>query len=127
MKREREAGDLGREAKRYQAGPVAPNRYPVSFREKVAKYTRAALDGGERKAWIERSLGIPWVTLERWLERHAAPAPTALVPVRMPQPPEPLRVQRVSATAGLRVTSPSGYRLEGLALDDAVEVMRRLA
>lgn len=52
------------------------------------------------------------------MRRKVDHAPMALVPVEIVEAPAP--------AAAVTLVSPSGYRLEGLTLDDAVRALARL-
>jgi len=88
--------------------------YPEPLRERATRWARQRLATGATIAAVAASLGIGGDTLRRWM----APATTtALVPVEIVDAP---RAGEVS------VVSPSGFRINGLTLDDAIEVLRRL-
>ena len=63
---------------------------------------------------IGKFFGIPHETVRRFC---GADTTTALVPVEIVDEP---------ARAGLTLVSPEGYRIEGLGVGDAAEILRRL-
>jgi hypothetical protein len=62
---------------------------------------------------ISSELGVRFETLQRWCER----APTMRAVEIIPDPPRGTSVA---------VVSPSGHRLEGLTLDEAIAALRAL-
>lgn len=73
----------------------------------------------ERGAWwceLSRAIGVPEQTLKRW----AAPRATAsaMLPVEVIDAPPPSTVTLVS---------PTGLRIEGVAIADAIAILRGLA
>lgn len=105
-----ELRDLRRELTARQGPGVY---YPEPLRERATRWARRQLAAGATTAAVTASLGIGRDTLRRWL----APASTALIPVEVVDAP---------AAAEVSVVSPSGFRITGLTLDDAITVLRRL-
>ncbi|HTE56562.1 MAG TPA: hypothetical protein VK698_37170 [Kofleriaceae bacterium] len=94
-------------------------RYPEGLRRRVTAWARQRRDGGASLQVLSKELGLSMETVRRWTAtaRDSTPARTALVPVEVIEEP----------TARLAVVvSPSGFRLEGLTLDEAVAVLARL-
>ena len=93
-------------------------RYPVGLRARVTACVRTRHAAGEGLPALARQLGIPTVTLERWLQTS---------------PPEPRfrRIALATAAAGvdersrgeLVLVTPSGYRVEGLSLASVRELL----
>lgn len=88
--------------------------YPEPLRERATRWARQQLVAGASIAAAAASLGIGRDTLRRWTARATT---TALVPVEI------VDGQRA---AEVSVVSPGGFRISGLTLDDAIEVLRRL-
>jgi hypothetical protein len=108
---EHELRDLRRELAA-QRGPGV--YYPEPLRERARRWARQQLAAGATTAAVAASLGIGRDTLRRWI----APASTlALVPVEIVDAPR---------AAEVCVVSPSGFRISGLTLEDAIAVLRRL-
>ncbi len=69
---------------------------------------------------VATELGMPWPTLARWSEPQEHPSqPATLVPVR-------LSLERQTGGANLCLLCPGGYRLEGLSIAMAAELLPRL-
>lgn len=62
-------------------------RYPVDAQRSAVALVRRALAGGMRLETACRSLGVPSITLKRWMRGHAA-----LVPVEVVTPVELVRL-----------------------------------
>ncbi|MCA9617785.1 MAG: hypothetical protein KC731_02115 [Myxococcales bacterium] len=77
---------------------------------------------GEGRGWFEiaDALGVPLQTLRRWrTEKDEAPA--ALVPVAVVD-------ERVARSAApLTIVTPTGFRIEGLEVEEAAALLRALA
>jgi hypothetical protein len=78
------------------------------------RWARQRLAAGATTAAVAAALGIGRDTLRRWI---APAATTALVPVEIVDAPH---------AAEVCVVSPSGFRISGLTIDDAIAVLRRL-
>jgi hypothetical protein len=92
-------------------------RTPPGLRDEIAVWARKQRAEGEVVGSIAAAIGLSETTLAKWL---AGGGPGELRPVRV-----------TAAVAGVRhsglvVVTPDGYRLEGLSVDDAVDVLRRL-
>ena len=108
---DQELRDLRRELAAHQRGPGI--YYPDALRERITNWARRQLAAGATAGAATASLGIGRDTLRRWL----MPASTALVPVEVVDVPRAMTVS---------VVSPSGFRIDGLTIDDAIAVLRRL-
>lgn len=115
-----------REGRRGGSGP-----FPEPLRAFAVRYLAYALEKGETvKAVVER-LGVSEPTLQAWRrgqtpgskarrsEQKAAP----LVPVVV----HPRKEEGPRAAATFAVVSPQGFRVEGLGLEEAAQLLRRLA
>jgi hypothetical protein len=94
-------------------------RYPEGLRRRVTAWAHQRRDGGASLQVISKELGLSMETVRRWTAaaRDSTPTRTALIPIEVISEP----------TAGRAVVvSPSGFRLEGLTLDEAVAVLARL-
>jgi len=92
-------------------------RTPPGLRDEIVGWARKQQAAGRGLGTIALAIGLGESTLGKWL----APADGA----------GELRPVRVSADAAvirssLVVVTPEGYRLEGLSLEEAVDVLRRL-
>lgn len=95
--------------------------YPAEVRAEVVLLARRLLNLGRSRSGVARDLGLHAKTLVNWLGGDAAPQPgfvsvflTSSDPVSRPAPL-------------LAVVSPTGYRIEGLDLASAIEVLSRLS
>ena len=88
------------------------------LRERVVTFARQRQQAGEAVMRIAEQLGLSPSGLSRWLP----PGEAKLRPVRIAEKPAPALSQSL-----LVLVTPSGYRLEGLDADSAVDVLRRLA
>ena len=93
-------------------------RYPTPLRERIDAYVAQRRSKGASWARIGDELDVPWETLRRW-SRSPRASTSAMVPVEVVAPP-------VSDDI-VAVVSPSGWRLEGLDMRDAVAVLRALS
>lgn len=81
-------------------------RFPAPLKAAVARYVIDARRRGVRTAQLESDLSISWETLRRWTRDARPPTPVAVHVTPDPAP------------AGVALVSPSGWRIEGLSLDD---------
>ena len=108
-----EAAVLRRELSRVEKG--RGKRYPRDLRERVVAWARGRQEAGASWESIKRELGQKFDTVRRWCA--AVAKSRALVPVRVVA----TRSQRT-----VSVVSPSGYRVDGLALSEAAALLREL-
>ena len=92
-------------------------RYPAALREGIVAWVHAERRRG--RAWPELSarLGLRPTTLQRWCGEPSRPTRARPVVVR-PEAVEPTR---------LALVGPAGWRIEGLSLDDARQLLASLA
>jgi transposase len=110
--------------------PMAP--YPSQVRSLVVAYAQRNLGDGVNFKQISRLVGIPANTIRYWwtqaqiqMERQGKAA----------RAPAPVRIQReevdppssADGPGRLVLVTPGGYRLEGLALEEALVVLERLS
>ena len=100
-------------------GTVRP-RVPREVREEVCRYAARRREKGAPWAVIARETGLDVRKLQRWQsrDRRSASVPV-LRPVEVLPAPEP--------APALTVIAPSGVRVEGLALEQAAQLLRLLA
>ena|SRR5258706_11507669 len=92
-------------------------RYAIEVKRRAIEYAKRRRAQGRSLAEIGVELGLSVETVRRWcLASSAKPRGKALVAVELMEPPRSL----------LSVVSPSGYRVEGLTLEEAVTVLRAL-
>ena len=106
--------DLGRMRKGRGA------RYPKELKERVVRYGQRQHEAGSTWETIGEALGMGMETVRRWVVDGSKPAlpSRGLVPVRV------VERQAVSAaSSGLAVT---GFRVEGLSVDEVARLLRAL-
>lgn len=114
----RETRELRRRVARLKRGRSG-FRFPTALRQRI---TRWVASERERGAWwcdLERAIGVPAETLKRWATtRLAATAGLAMRPVTIVDAP---------AAGTVTLVSPTGLRIEGVAIADAITILRGLA
>jgi len=119
--------------------------YPTEVHAPVVALVRAKLADGVSLNAIASELGVHGDTLQRWLARTPATEP-AFVPVvvqqtlppaegvcpdaapAQPQPTAaPTPPHPATSSTRLTLTSPSGFRLDGLSMHDAIHALRQLS
>ena len=98
-------------------------RIPDEVRAAVLTYARGERERGVKWREIARTVGLSESVLARWMSgerRHRQSA--RIVPVRVALPRT-----SIAAAGGVTLVSPSGYRVEGLAMIDALEALQTLA
>jgi hypothetical protein len=116
---------LREQIQRHRANRSRPNlRYPTRLRQAIVTYTTGRLAGGSGLHAVARSLGLSPNTLYGWL---GATGPRGgFRPVRV------VASMAASPRAGATpqtavVVTPQGYRVEGLAPEQLVGLLRALA
>ena len=107
--------ELRRAVERVQSGGRG-KRFPKPLRSKLIAYIRVRRQAGATLKTIASEIGIGFKTISRWLlEEHKGPAFR--------------RVQVVEQQPKRRLTvhGPCGLRVEGMALEQLAELLRRLA
>jgi hypothetical protein len=88
-------------------------RYPEELRELAVKYWRRAERDGTARGAVANELGVAEQTLSRWEARLPTPSTASEIrEVVVIEDDEPL------FPPTLALVTPSGYRVEGLSLDD---------
>jgi len=106
-------------------GRKASGTLPPGLRREVVAYARERVAGGAWRSAVARELGVSIGTIERWLSQ---PEPSARPDGATPK----LRRVRVteararSERPALVMTTASGIRVEGLAVEDVVAILRGL-
>jgi len=88
-------------------------RYPPALRSRVAGWVDAEMRRGRDLASLASEVGIGRSTLERWCGSRVHPVPVVVEPEPRTRPAE------------VSLVAPSGWRLEGLTLQEALEVLGR--
>jgi len=131
---EKELEQFRQEVERLRAGRQRGSLpYPDALRAFAVRYLGHALEMGGTLAGTAKALGVSEPTLQAWRKgqpaaHRRAQAPgerPALVPVVVTTPKKPER--RAAVQAGrLTVVAPGGFRVEGLSLETAAQLLRRL-
>jgi hypothetical protein len=91
--------------------------YPARLRDRVSTWLQQQVASGATLRPAAEVIALDAETARRWL-RASSPPVTALVPVEVIAAPDTRR------SVGL--VSPSGHRIEGLTLDEAAALLRRI-
>ncbi len=101
----------------------AKKRFPDGIREMAVAYVHRGRQAGWSWRRLSEACGLSSESLRRWTAEAAVqPSALALVPVSVV--PEPAVAQDVDR--GLVLVSPRGYRLEGLSLPGAAQLLSAL-
>jgi transposase-like protein len=102
------------------AGKGRPGRgYPLELRRRAADYARERAKAGDGVAAVSAELGVSEQTLRNWLRKTGPGFLRVMVE-------EPERCEEKSVAGRLVLVAPSGYRLEGLDLGSAADLLRVL-
>lgn len=99
-------------------------RYSEAFRAKAVELVGHLKSDGWTQRRITQELEISWQTLGRWC-RQAESDGTEAGSERFP-PVEVVAADSSGSADGIALVSPSGRRIEGLTVGEAVEAARRL-
>ena len=136
---EKELEQFRQEVERLRAGRQKGSLpYPEALRAFAVRYVAHALEGGGTLEAAATALGVSKPTLQAW--RKGKPAAhrrakagaeqQALVPVVVAEAKKPGRPAvaqaAVAQTGPLTVVAPGGFRVEGLSLEAAAQLLRRL-
>ena len=106
-----------------QAGQT--DRHPCALTSpwREARWARRRLDDGDQLGSLAAALDVHRETLRRWVSAPAVAASTtvALVPVEISD-----GEAAGPGPAPISVVSPTGYRIDGLTLAEAITVLARL-
>lgn len=110
--------------------PDKRRRYPEELRQRILAWVARAAGAGQLESDCSKAIGVKTWRFTMWrrleasdLARGREPRgpggePLALVPIEVPMMP---------GSDGLSVVSPSGYRVEGLSLQQVATLLRELA
>src|SRR5438128_2397344 len=91
-------------------------RMPARLRAAIAVYAGNERTAGATCRVIAERLGVSAESIRRWTKRTPARTGGDLLPVRV----------IAEAAVTLTVWSPTGYRVDGLSVPEAAELLRRL-
>lgn len=101
--------------------------FSAGLRVEILEYMDERCAGGAGRKRVARELGISASTLYRFSEKErGATVPTASTRPGLPRTVIPVSMVQdtvVVPRAGLSVVSPSGYRVEGLCLEEAARLL----
>lgn len=92
-------------------------RYSAGLKARIIEFAHSRRSEGASWATIAGDIGIAFETVRRWCMAERRKAPRKMLPVRVVSD----RAERT-----VSVVSASGYRIEGLTLDEAIAVVRAL-
>ena len=92
-------------------------RYPPEVRQRLAAAIEQLRRRGATWTSIGGQFGVTPKTARRWLVRMSAEPKGRIVPVSVSRARPP----------GVTVVSPSGFRVEGLSVESAAELLRHLS
>lgn len=93
-------------------------RLPADLRAEVVRYAQECRRCGDGVVEIARAVGVSPESIRRWTS-GAITRTRALVPIVV-------RDDDDAVTRGLAVVAPGGYRVEGLTIASAAELLRHL-
>ncbi len=115
---DREAQDLRRRVARLKRGRPG-FRFSAALRDRITAWVAVQRERGEWWCDLEREIGVPAATLKRW----ATPPIAAASGVAM----RPVAVIDAPPLGTATLVSPTGLRVEGVAVADAIAILRGLA
>ena len=101
-------------------------RYPKQLREAVQAYICERHSQGVRLGDVCRELELALGTASRWLRGPAEEAPKAVAGIFRAVVLAPVRSRGTMTSGALSLSSPRGYRAEGLGLEQLLFLLREL-
>ncbi|MGE3765572.1 MAG: hypothetical protein AB7L94_25170 [Kofleriaceae bacterium] len=103
-------------------------RYPVGLKQRILSWVSRAVGDGMMESECARVLGVKSYRFVMWRREEAplampdvpASESLALVPIELTESP----MLSTISTSGVTLVSPTGYRVEGLTVDQVVDVLR---
>ena len=118
---ERELRVLRRELGRVERG--RGRKYAEDLRRRITAWCRQRRAAGAGLRELSVEIGVSAESVRRWLMTAAESDATALRPVEIVAATE--QVPR-DADPTIRIVTPRGYRIEGLAIGDVIAIVRVL-
>jgi len=100
-------------------------KYPRQLREQITAWVRARRQRGDWWCDLSRAIGVPAETLKRWAADHGG-TQIALVPVEVVDAPS-TGTGTGTGTGTVTLVSPTGLRIEGVSVVDAIAILRGLS
>jgi len=100
-------------------GAAHGRRYPAGMKELLLAFVDRAREAGMSAGEVSRRLGVSQRQLSNWRAAVRAERPRAMVPVRV--------VDEPAASSTITLVSPNGFRIEGITIAQAIELLRALS
>jgi transposase-like protein len=94
-------------------------RVPAALRERIVAWIATRRAHGDEWRELARALGMPAQTLTRWAARDVGHERSVVL--------RPVAVIDELASRTVTVVAPSGLRVEGVTIADAIAILRSLA
>ena len=101
-------------------GDAKARRYPPALQDKILDWVDRSKHSGMRARECADLLDIPQKRFATWRAERGAPASKALVPVE-------LREEALPFGPSIAFLAPSGFRVEGITLAEAMALLRAFA
>lgn len=98
------------------------SRYSEQLRSIAVQYARHQMSTGKKLTGIAKELGISFVTLKDWMSKTEA----SFLPVQVCSDPKIGGNHSHNAQGPITLVSPSGYRLDGLDIESAYQLLSLL-
>ena len=123
--------ELHRQLSQIRIGKSRSCRYPPEIRKAVETYVLERRAAGGRRQDICRELGLPASTVNRWEKRMVRESarqsrserfrPVVVAPESHRREPAP-----TAGSGACTLSSPGGYRVEGLGVEQVLYLLREL-
>lgn len=123
---ESELEGLRRQLSEIRSRKSTRRRYPKQLRDAVQAYIRARHAQGVRIGDVCRELELALGTASRWLRSPAEKTPEAEAGMFRAVMLAPVRSRAAMVPSALSLSSPRGYRAEGLELEQLLSLLREL-
>jgi transposase-like protein len=124
---ESELEGLRRQLSEVRSKKSTRRRYPKELRQAVQAYIRGRHALGIRIGDVCRELELPLGSASRWLRGGAEETPEAGAGMFRAVVLAPVRSRAAMVSGALSLSSPRGYRAEGLELEQLLFLLRELS
>lgn len=93
-------------------------RFSAALRAEITTWTTAQRERGAWWCELSRGIGVPAATLKRWAAPPRSAASAVMLPVEVIDAPP---------IGTVTLVSPTGLRIEGVAIADAIAILQGLA